>query len=67
MTSNSRGSPRERPPGPRAYLPFAFCDSALAAADFAVLLDFGFDRTFDAAVAAFAPVWRVFRATIFIS
>jgi hypothetical protein len=38
------------------------CESALAAADFAGLLDFGLLRTLEAADAALEPVWRVFFA-----
>lgn len=63
--SNSRRSPdRQRGPSPAVpHFPrFGVCESALAAADFSALVDFGLLRTFDAALAAFALVCRVFRA-----
>lgn len=41
---------------------FGVCESALAAADFSAFVDFGLLSPFDAALAAFAPVCRVFRA-----
>ena len=58
------GPVEARGPEPRrASLPaLRRLQSALAAADFSAFVDFGLLRTFDAALAAFAPVCRVFRA-----
>ena len=53
------------PSRPTTHLPFfGACDSALAAADLAALLDFELLRTFEAADAALEPVWRVFFAIL---
>jgi len=41
------------------YFRFGVWESADAAADFSTLVLFGFESTFDAAFAAWAPVWRV--------
>lgn len=49
-------------PDPPHLARLGACDSALAAADFSALVDFGLLNTFAAALAAFFPVWRVFRA-----
>lgn len=56
----------DRPPAPSNYLllRFGVCDSALAAAVLADLLDFELPSTFAAAVAAFEPVCRELRAMI---